>query len=78
LYEQYGLVLKELISSCEFETPAALQSLMSDSRIMSDLILTMPWTFSKWFAVPNVDIFSELQLMEETDMLGKLELRLNI
>jgi hypothetical protein len=64
------------MTSCEFETPAELHSLMSDNRIISDFILTMPCTLSKWLEVPIVDMFSELLLTEDTDRFRGLEMRL--
>ena len=72
------MVLNEFVNSCEFETPAELQSLMSDSNMISDFMLTIPWIFNRWLEVPNVDMFRELQLMEDTEMFGKLVLRLVI
>jgi hypothetical protein len=72
LYEQYGFIRKELVTSCELDTPAELQSLMSDSKIMSDLMLTIPCIFRRWFVVPTVDILRELQLIDDIVRFGKL------
>ena len=47
-----------------------LLSLMSDSSIMSDFNLVIPYIFSLWFKLPRLDIFRELQLILDTDMVG--------
>jgi hypothetical protein len=39
---------------------------------MSDLRLTTPYTFSRWFKFPIEDMFRELQFMEEKVSLGKV------
>ena len=41
------MVLNEFVNSCEFETPAELQSLMSDSNMKSDFMPTIPWIFNR-------------------------------
>ena len=47
-----------------------LLSLISDNRIMSDFNLVIPYIFSLWLMLPRLDIFSELQLMLDTVMVG--------
>jgi hypothetical protein len=71
-YEQYGFVRSEFVISVELDTPEELQSLISERRIMSESILTIPCIFKRWFVVPIVDIFNELQFTEEIVMSGKI------
>jgi hypothetical protein len=47
------------------DTPAELHNLMSDRRIISDLMLTIPCILRRWFALPVVDMLRELQLMDD-------------
>jgi hypothetical protein len=53
-----------------FDVPVVLHSLMSDRKIISLLRLTIPWIFSKWLSIPRLDIFRELQLMDDIDTGG--------
>jgi hypothetical protein len=39
---------------------------------MSDLMLTIPCIFRRWFVVPTVDILRELQLIDDIVRFGKL------
>jgi hypothetical protein len=45
---------------------------MSDSKIMSDLMLTIPCIFRRWFVVPTVDMLRELQLIDDIVKFRKL------
>ena len=63
--------MKNLEQSPDADTRFLLHILKSESRIMSDFNLVIPYIFFNWLCLDEIDMLSELQLIQDTENSGR-------